>query len=117
MNTELGVTPESMATSGFREMLAQAGRPIATDTGFGLIRGDGAGSMTSLGAMLRSTMEDGFMPAAFGDGHPGLTTLGHTMLRRWLHGSAAASDSELASAADSDGAHWGLASHSFHGMG
>ena len=44
-------------------------------TGFGSVLGDGLGSMTLLGAMLRSTTADGSASVRIGDGLPDLTTV------------------------------------------
>jgi hypothetical protein len=76
-----GETLRITATSGLLPS-HPVGLLIRTGTGFTSIRGDGLGLSMSLGDMLRSIMDAGFMPAASGDGRrdrfmPGLITLRH----------------------------------------
>jgi hypothetical protein len=80
MNTAAGAIRLNTGMSGRLRSLP-AGLLIRTATGFGNIRGDGPGLNMSLGAMLRFTMDAGFMPAASGDGRRGHFTRGLTMLR------------------------------------
>jgi len=80
MNTAHGEILRNTVMSGRRQS-RPVGLPTLTVTGFGNIRGDGPGLNMSLGAMLRFTMDAGFMPAASGDGRRGHFTRGLTMLR------------------------------------
>ena len=79
-----------MAPFGCPAVYPWVGPPIATATGCGSPPGAGLGSMTRLGASLRSTMAAGYTPAVTGDGPrdrivPGVPT----MRRRWWRGLAA----------------------------